>query len=102
MSTSSSICQLHHNTPLPIILKFFEAGEGYDKYHRCGINNSNSSNITGEKNSGGSIMPYESLDSSPDTQVSSKPDRQTQLLLKTVSSIQALGVCSALCSTNET
>ena len=33
---------------------------------------------------------------------SSKPDWQKQLLLKTVSSIQALGVYSALCSTNET
>ena len=49
--------------------EMFEAGEGYDKDHRCGINNSNSSNIniTGENNSGGSIMPYESLDTSPDT-----------------------------------
>ena len=36
-------------------------------------------------------MPYESLDTSPDTQVCSKPDWQKQLLLKTVSSIQALG-----------
>ena len=45
----------------------FGAEEGYDKDHRCGINNSNSSNITGEKNSGGSIMPYEFLDTSPDT-----------------------------------
>ena len=27
-----------------------------------------SSNVTGEKNSGGSIMPNESLDTSPDTQ----------------------------------
>ena len=29
----------------------------------------------------GSIMPYKSLDTSPDTQVSSKPDWQKQLLL---------------------
>ena len=58
------------------------------------------SNITREKNSGGSIMPYESLDTTLGTQVSSKPDWQKQLLLKTVSSIQALCVCSALCSTS--
>ena len=57
-----------------------------------------------ERKSGGSIMPYESLDTSPDihNRVSSKPDWQKQLLLKTVSSIQAIGVCSALCSTHET
>ena len=45
-----------------------------------------------------------SLDTSPDihNRVSFKPDWQKQLLLTTVRSIQALGVCSALCSTHET
>ena len=57
-----------------------------------------------EKKNGGSIMPYESLDTSPDihNRVSSKPDWKKQLLLKAVSSIQAIGVCSELCSTHET
>ena len=83
---------------------FFEAGEGYDKSHRCGINNPNSSDITREKKSGGSIMPYESSDTSPDihNRFSSKPDWQKQLLLKIVSSIQAIGLYAALCSTHET
>ena len=49
-------------------------------------------------------MTYESSDTSPDihNRFSSKPDWQKQLLLKIVSSIQAIGLCAALCSTHET
>ena len=57
--------------------------------HRCGINNSNSSNITGEKNSGGSIMSCET----PvriHNRVSSKPDRQKKLLIKTVQLVSTI------------
>ena len=66
-------------------------GEDYDKDRRCGINNPRSSDITGGK-SGGSIMPYESLDTSPDihNSFSSKPDWQKQLLFKSARTLAAI------------